>query len=145
MSTAEVLQVQRHYSGSPYEQPIGFCRAVRCGPAINVSGTAPIADDGTTVGVGDPYRQAQRCLELIDRAVVAVAGNSPAVIVRTRIYLLAAADWKAVARAHGERFVESPPASTFVVVAGLLDPAWRVEIEAQVYLRGFVPGDLTPK
>jgi len=100
-----------------------------------VAGTAPIGDDGTTVGIGDPYRQTQRCLELITAAIDELAHGRDAVLVRSRVYLVDPGDWQEVARAHGESFSQAPPASTFVVVAGLLDPAWRVEIEAEAVLR----------
>jgi len=128
------MEIQRHFSGSPFERSIGFCRALRVGDTVHVSGTAPIGDDTTTVGVDDPYRQAQRCLELITAAIDALAEGCVATVVRSRVYLVYARDWHEVARAHGERFSQAPPASTFVVVAGLLDPAWRVEIEAEAVL-----------
>jgi enamine deaminase RidA (YjgF/YER057c/UK114 family) len=119
-----------HYrSSSPYEGLVGFSRAVRHGSRIVVSGTAPIAADGETV-VGDAYEQAKRCFEVVLEAVEALGGRREDVI-RTRIYVVDAADWDAVGRAHGETFGEVFPAATMVVVAGLLDPRWRVEIEAE--------------
>ena len=120
---------QRHRSSSPYEGLIGFSRAVRHGNRIVVSGTAPIGPDGETVE-GDAYTQASRCFEVILEAVEALGGTREDVI-RTRIYAVDAADWDAVGRAHGEIFGEVFPAATMVVVAGLLDPRWRVEIEAE--------------
>lgn len=120
---------QRYRSSSPYESLIGFARAVRHGNRIVVSGTPPIGPDGSTV-VGDAYRQARRCFEVILEAVEALGGSREDVI-RVRIYAVDAADWDAVGRAHGEVFGEVFPASTMVVVAGLLDPRWRVEIEAE--------------
>jgi enamine deaminase RidA (YjgF/YER057c/UK114 family) len=119
---------QRVASGSPYEVPIGFSRACRAGNLVAVSGTAPVAEDGTAFAPGDPEAQARRCLEIGLRAL-AEAGGSVSDVVRTRTYLVDAADWKAVGRAHGEVFAEVRPASTMVVVAGLLDPDWLVEIE----------------
>jgi enamine deaminase RidA (YjgF/YER057c/UK114 family) len=113
---------------SPQAATVGYSRAVRDGRHIHVSGTAPI---GT--GSADPYAQAQRCLEIIVDAL-AELGAAPEHVVRTRVYLVDAADWEAVGRAHGEVFGSTKPASAFVVAAGLLDPAWRVEIEAEALL-----------
>jgi enamine deaminase RidA (YjgF/YER057c/UK114 family) len=120
---------QHHRSASPFEKTIGFSRAVRSGATIRVSGTAPIAADGTTLE-GDAYEQARRCFEIIVAAVEAL-GGARADVVRTRMFLVDAADWEAVGRAHGEFFAGVDPAATMVVAAGLLDPRWRVEIEAE--------------
>jgi enamine deaminase RidA (YjgF/YER057c/UK114 family) len=121
--------VQRVSSGSPYEPVIGFSRAVRAGSIIAVSGTAPIGPDRRTVGVGDPSAQTIRCLEIIAAAIEEL-GGSLSDVVRTRIYLVRVADWEAVGRAHGEFFAHIRPSSTMLQVAGLLDPEWLVEIEA---------------
>ena len=122
---------QRIASGSPYEPVIGFSRAVRVGDRVLVSGTAPIWPDGSCDP--DPEAQAARCLEII-LAALAEAGAGPEQVVRTRMYLLDPADWEAVGRAHGAVFACVRPAATVVVVAGLLDPRWRVEIEAEALL-----------
>lgn len=122
----------RYRSASPYETLVGFSRAVRRGSRIVVSGTAPIGPDGDTVE-GDAYLQATRCLEIIVEAVEALGGRREDVI-RTRMYVTDAADWDAIGRAHGEMFREVFPAATMVVVKGLLDPKWRVEIEAEAEL-----------
>lgn len=119
----------RYRSSSPYEGLVGFARAVRHGSRIVVSGTAPIGEDGETVP-GEAYEQARQCFKVILEAVAALGGSREDVI-RTRIYVTDAADWDAVGRAHGEVFGEVFPAATMVVVAGLLDPRWRVEIEAE--------------
>jgi len=119
----------RYRSASPYEGLVGFSRAVRRGGWILVSGSAPIGQDGETV-VGDAYSQAMRCFEIVDEAVAALGGRRED-IVRTRMYVVDGADWDAVSRAHGEFFGEIFPAATMVVVKELLDPRWRVEIEAE--------------
>jgi enamine deaminase RidA (YjgF/YER057c/UK114 family) len=119
---------RRVASGSPYEPLIGFSRALRVGDRVLVSGTAPIWPDGSCDP--DPEAQAARCLEIILGAL-AEAGAGPEHVVRTRMYLVHPADWEAVGRAHGAVFAEVRPAATMVVVAGLLDPRWRVEIEAE--------------
>jgi enamine deaminase RidA (YjgF/YER057c/UK114 family) len=120
---------RNHHSASPYEGSIGFSRAVRAGRRVVVAGTAPIGPDGRTVE-GGAFEQARRCFAVIAEALAAL-GASPADVVRTRMYLVDAADAEAVGRAHAERFRGVEPAATMVVVAGLLDPAWRVEIEAE--------------
>jgi enamine deaminase RidA (YjgF/YER057c/UK114 family) len=117
-------------SGSPFEEPIGFSRAVRIGDRIAVSGTAPIAPDGTTAYPDDVYRQTRRCLEIIREAVEAAGGRLEDVI-RTRVYLTDAVRWKEAARAHGKIFGGIRPACTFVEIGGLIDPAWLVEVEAE--------------
>jgi enamine deaminase RidA (YjgF/YER057c/UK114 family) len=127
-----VTSGRRNISGdSPYETTIGFSRAVRIGDRVVVSGTAPIWPDGSCDP--DPYAQAKRCLEIIATALHD-AGASAADVVRTRTYLTDAGDWEAVGRAHGEVFADVRPASTMVVVAALLDPRWKVEIEAEAVL-----------
>ena len=120
-------------SGSPFEKSVGFSRAVRVGNRVLVAGTAPIGPDGKTAGPGDPAVQARRCLEII-RAALEEAGAALTDVVRTRTYLTDAGDWQVVSEVHGEYFGAIRPASTMVVVAGLLDPEWRVEIEAEALL-----------
>jgi enamine deaminase RidA (YjgF/YER057c/UK114 family) len=123
----------RYRSASPYEESIGFARAVRRGSRILVSGTAPIGPDGDTVQ-GDAYRQARRCFRIVMEAVTALGGTA-ADVARTRMYLTDAADWEAVGRDHAELFRGVYPAATMVVVKELLDPAWRVEVEAEAELQ----------
>jgi enamine deaminase RidA (YjgF/YER057c/UK114 family) len=115
-------------SGSPWEPVIGFSRAVRIGDRVIVSGTAPIWEDGNVDP--DPGQQARRCLEII-LAALAEAGADPEHVVRTRTYLTDASYADAVGKAHGEVFGNVRPASTMVVVAGLLDGRWNVEMEAE--------------
>jgi enamine deaminase RidA (YjgF/YER057c/UK114 family) len=119
---------QRISSGSPFEPTIGFSRAVRAGNRIIVSGTAPVWPDGSCDA--DVEVQARRCFEIILTALKE-AGAEARHVVRTRMFLTDAADADAVGRAHGAIFGEVQPAATMVVVAGLLDPRWKVEIEAE--------------
>ena len=116
-------------SGSPYEPKIGFSRAVRVGPYVAVSGTAPIAPDGGVASPGDVYGQTQRCLEIIAQAI-GRAGLGLDSVIRTRVMLTDISRWQEAARAHGEVFGSIKPASTFVEVKGLIDKGWLVEIEA---------------
>jgi enamine deaminase RidA (YjgF/YER057c/UK114 family) len=113
---------------SPQAATVGYSRAVRDGRHVHVAGTAPIGAESP-----DAYEQAKRCLEIIGDAL-AELGAGPEHVVRTRVYLVDAADWEAVGRAHGEVFADVRPASAMLVVAGLLDPHWKVEIEAEALL-----------
>lgn len=122
---------QRVSSGSPFEARIGFSRAVRVGNRVMVAGTAPIWPDGSCDP--DPEAQAHRCLEIII-AALREAGAQPSDVVRTRMFITNAADSDAVGRAHGAVFGEARPASTMVVVAGLLDARWKVEMEAEAVI-----------
>ena len=116
-------------SGSQYEEPIGFSRAVRVNNIISVSGTAPIASDGSTACPNDLYGQTTHCLKIIKKAIEEAGGNIRNVI-RTRIFLIDISKWQEAAKAHGEFFSEIKPASTFLEVSRLIDPNWLIEIEA---------------
>jgi len=118
-------------SGSPFEPTIGFSRALRVVGRVLVSGTGPVLPEGGCPdGAG---AQARRCFEII-QAALAEAGAGLDDIVRTRMYITSAGDAAAVGGVHGELLGHVRPAATMVVVAGLLDPAWRVEIEAEAVL-----------
>ena len=117
-------------NNSPFERSIGFSRAVRVGSRVEVSGTAPIADDGSPFAPDDLAAQTRRCLDIaLDAA--ARAGASKADVIRTRVMLTDISRWEEAAAAHGEVFADVRPASTFVEVSGLIDPAWLVEIEVE--------------
>jgi enamine deaminase RidA (YjgF/YER057c/UK114 family) len=116
---------------SPYEPRFGFSRAVVVGDRVHVAGTAPIPADGSPPP-DDPYEQATLCLQIIAEALER-AGTSLEHVVRTNIYVTGREHWEGVARAHGEAFRDIRPAAT-CVVAELLDPAFKVEIEAEATL-----------
>ena len=116
-------------SGSPYEPRVGISRAVRVGPIVAVSGTAPLGPDGHTVAKGDPAAQARRCLEIIKEALER-AGASLDQVVRTRTLLTRIEDWQAVAAVHGEFFGRIRPANTIVQISRFIDSEWLVEFEA---------------
>ena len=131
--------VDRIRSGSPYEATIGFSRAVRVGERVLVSGTAPVPPSGESVapGAGDQMR---RCGEIIE-AALAEAGAAMAQVVRTRMFITDPADADQIGAVHAELFGEAAPAATMVVVAALLNPAWKVEVEAEAVLESKVPED----
>jgi enamine deaminase RidA (YjgF/YER057c/UK114 family) len=116
-------------TGAPWEETVGYCRAVRVGNHVAVSGTAPVGDDGKVVGVGDAYVQARRCIEIIERALVE-AGAGLEDVVRTRMFVTDISQWEAVGKAHGEAFAAIRPATSMVEVRALIDPDMLVEIEA---------------
>jgi enamine deaminase RidA (YjgF/YER057c/UK114 family) len=122
---------QRVSSGSPWELTVGYSRALRVGDRVFVAGTAPKWGDGEVDP--DPGAQARRCFEIIDEALAAV-GSSLRDVVRTRMYLVDAADFEAVGAVHGEHMAEAMPVNTTVVVAALLDPRWKIELEVEAVL-----------
>jgi enamine deaminase RidA (YjgF/YER057c/UK114 family) len=119
---------RRVSSDSPFEPTIGFSRAVRAGDRVLVSGTGPVVPGGAAPeGAG---AQARRCFEIIE-AALREAGARLDDVVRTRMYVTSVEHGDAVGAVHGEVLGHVRPAATMVVVAGLLDPAWKVEIEAE--------------
>jgi enamine deaminase RidA (YjgF/YER057c/UK114 family) len=121
-------------SGSPFEGSIGFSRAVKIGNIIAVSGTAPIAKDGSTAAFGDVYGQTLRCLEIIKQSIED-AGSTIENVIRTRVMLTDISRWKEAAKAHGQMFGTIKPACSFVEVKGLINKDWLVEIEADCVLQ----------
>jgi enamine deaminase RidA (YjgF/YER057c/UK114 family) len=124
--------MDRVFSGSPFEATIGFSRAVRVGNRVLASGTGPIWPDGSVDP--DPGVQTRRCLEIILNSIAELGARAEHVV-RTRMFVTDAADADAVGAAHGAIFGQIRPAATMVVVAGLLDPRWKVEIEAEAEIR----------
>ena len=122
-------------SGGPWEEVVGYSRAVRVGNQIHVAGTTASGTDGSVLGGDDPYAQATHALTIISRALHD-AGGSMADVVRTRIFVTDMSHWEAIGRAHGEFFHDVRPVSTMVQVSALIDPRLLVEIEADAVLGG---------
>ncbi len=121
---------ERVYSAARWERVVGYCRALRAGDHVYVTGTAPVDESGGGVAApGDAYGQAKRCLELIERALSQL-GLDRTAIVRTRMFVTDISRWEEYGRAHGEFFRDCPPATTMVEVRRLIDPAMLIEIEA---------------
>jgi enamine deaminase RidA (YjgF/YER057c/UK114 family) len=120
---------QRAFSNAPWESRVGYCRALRAGEHIYVTGTAPVADDGGVFAPGDAYAQARRCIELIGRALGSL-GADLSHVVRTRMFVTDISRWPDFGRAHAEFFGAHPPATTMVEVKSLIHPDMLIEIEA---------------
>jgi enamine deaminase RidA (YjgF/YER057c/UK114 family) len=123
------MGTHRHRGISPYEASYGFSRAVRVGDTIHVAGTAPVPEPGEDVADG-AHAQMLRCGEIANQAIDALGGSMNHVV-RTRMFIIDAADADDVGRAHKELFGDASPAATMVVVSALLDPQWLVEIEVE--------------
>ncbi len=123
------MSFHRVFSGAPWEPKVGYCRALRAGDRIFVTGTAPVSEDGGVHAPGDAYRQARRCFEII-RSALEPLGADLTDVTRTRMFVTDIDQWEAFGRAHAEAFGPSPPTTTMVEVRRLIDPAMLIEIEA---------------
>lgn len=142
------MQVRRAFTKAAWEKEIGFCRAIRAGDQIYVTGTAPVDDNGGVHAPGDGYAQARRCLEIIEKALQEL-GATLANVVRTRMFVTDITLWAEFGRAHRELFADHPPATSMVEVKSLIDPAMLIEIEADAVVPasdhgGGKPGNARP-
>ena len=128
------MRGERFHGVSPYEARYGFARAVRVGDVIHVAGTAPVPAPGHELETG-AGPQMHRCAEIAREAIEGLGGHIDDVV-RTRMFIVDPADADDIGAAHAEAFGDAEPAATMVVVAGLLDPLWLVEIEVEAIVRG---------
>ena len=122
------MEFQRVYSGAPWEEKVGYCRALRVGDAVFVTGTAAVAEGGGVHAPGDAYAQTRRCLEII-RTALEKLGVGMERVVRTRLFVTDIARWEEYGRAHREAFPDCPPTTTMVEVRRLIHPDMLVEVE----------------
>jgi enamine deaminase RidA (YjgF/YER057c/UK114 family) len=125
--------VERHGSGGPFEQRVGYSRVIRAGGLVVVAGTTALMPDGAIAGIGDPYLQARQTIANVEAALERV-GATLAHVIRTRVFLVDTGHFEGFARAHGEAFGEIRPVNTTVVVAELADPRMLVEIEVDAWM-----------
>ncbi|SHG37205.1 RidA family protein [Cognatishimia maritima] len=120
-------------NGNPMEEIVGFSRAVRVGNFIAVGGTAPVDQNGKTVGIGDVFAQTTQCFEII-KAALEQAGSGLEDIVRTRVILTDIENWKQAIEARKPFCLASRPVDTIVAVSGFVNPEWLVEIEVDAVI-----------
>lgn len=126
---------KRTFSGAPWEARVGYCRALRAGRQIFVTGTAPVSEDGSVFAPGDGYAQAKRCFEIIAKALESL-GADLSCVVRTRMFVTDISHWEEYGRAHREFFAAHPPATTMVEVKSLIEPEMLIEVEADAVYPG---------
>jgi isochorismate pyruvate lyase len=125
--------IQRVFSQAPWESKVGYCRAIRIGNIIAVTGTTSLTEEGLVYAIGEPYKQTQRCLEIIEKALTQL-GVGRNQIIRTRMFVTDISLWEEYGRAHGEFFRDCPPATSMIEVKGLINPAMLIEIEADAVI-----------
>ncbi|MEK6706629.1 MAG: RidA family protein [Bdellovibrionota bacterium] len=122
-------EIQRTFSGATWESKVGYCRAIRMGKIIAVTGTISLDAAGEIHAPDDPYQQAKRCLEIIERAIKPL-GAERRQIIRTRMFVTDISQWQEFGRAHGEFFADYPPATSMLEIKALIDSKALIEIEA---------------
>ncbi|MEL6605847.1 MAG: RidA family protein [Cyanobacteria bacterium J06614_10] len=127
------MTIQRHFTHTPWEPKVGYCRALRAGSIIYLSGTTPVDDCGKTFAPGDAYAQAYRCFEIIRDTLQALESDMHQVV-RTRMYVTDIRQWEAFGKAHQSFFGNHPPVTTMVEVKSLINPDMLIEIEAEAFV-----------
>ncbi len=115
-------------SGAPWEDIVGYCRAVRVGNTVEVAGTTAVDENGNTVGIDDMYAQTHFILQKIEKALQQT-GAAMTDVVRTRMFVTDISRWEEAGKAHGEFFKNIKPAATMVEVSALINPELLIEIE----------------
>ena len=127
------MNKERVYSNAPWEKQVGYCRALKTGNQIYITGTAAVADDGSVYAPNNPYEQARRCIEIIKTALEPFKADLSNVV-RTRMFVTNIKLWEDFGKAHKEYFHKCPPATTMVEVKALIHPDMLIEIEADAWV-----------
>lgn len=127
------MDIQRHFTGTEWEPKVGYCRAIKAGNMVYLSGTAPVGEDGDTCAPDDGYAQACRCFE-IAQAALKKMGAELEQVVRTRMYVTDISRWQEYGKAHQEFFGAHPPVTAMVEVKGLIRPDMLIEVEVEAFV-----------
>jgi isochorismate pyruvate lyase len=127
------MKFQRVFTNAPWEKKVGYCRVLKAGEQVYVTGTAPVDDQGNVFAPGDGYQQAKKYLEIIQSSL-AKLDVPMSKIVRTRMFVTDISKWEEFGKAHAEFFSEHPPTTSMLEVKGLIDPQMLIEIEADAYV-----------
>jgi len=128
-----MAEVRRAFSGSPWEKKVGYCRALRKGPHVWVTGTVALDEAGNPFAPGDPEAQAHRCFQIIEKALADIDVEMRDVV-RTRMFVTDISHWEAFGRAHAEVFKDHPPTTTMVEVSRFIGPQFMIEVEVDAYV-----------
>ncbi|MGB3668914.1 MAG: RidA family protein [Phormidesmis sp.] len=124
------MSIQRYFTNTEWEPKVGYCRALRAGQTIYLSGSAPVGDDGNTFAPNDAYAQARRCFEIIESTLTAMNSGLHQVV-RTRMFVTDINQWEAFGRAHQEFFGDHPPVTSMIEIKGLIREDMLIEVEAE--------------
>lgn len=126
------MSFKRVFTEAPWEKKIGYCRVLKAGDHVYVTGTAPV-EKGKTYAPNNGFEQARKCFEII-RDSLAKIDVSMSKVVRTRMFVTDISKWEEYGRAHAEFFKDHPPTTSMIEVKGLIDPEMLIEIEADAYV-----------
>jgi enamine deaminase RidA (YjgF/YER057c/UK114 family) len=127
------MQRINYASGAPWEEIIGYSRAVKIGNVVEVTGTVAVDENNQLVGKDNPYEQAKYILHKIEK-VLERAGAALKDVVRTRMYVTDISRWEEFGKAHGEVFKDIKPCTTMVEIKALISPEYFIQIEATAIL-----------
>jgi enamine deaminase RidA (YjgF/YER057c/UK114 family) len=127
------MQRINYASGAPWEEIIGYSRAVKIGNVVEVTGTVAVDENNQLVGKDNPYEQAKYILHKIEE-VLERAGAALKDVVRTRMYVTDISRWEEFGKAHGEVFKDIKPCTTMVEIKALISPEYFIQIEATAIL-----------
>jgi len=127
------MEFERYFSGSPWESKVGYCRALKAGKNIYVTGTVAVGDDGKPLSPGDAYAQSRKCFEIINKALKNLEADFSNVV-RSRMFVTDISRWAEYGKAHFEYFGANPPATSMIEIKSLIDPAYLIEVEVDAVL-----------